>query len=602
MLEPQSRATLTDQLKPPPEYELSRAVGTTFTLELATALAVPLSFASHRVADTTDPIGILDAIRRASDRIDIFAQAGEMSLGAQTDLVAFLEKIVHPVRAKRGLFHPKVWFLEYSSGERRAYRFLCASRNLTPDRSWDVLVRLDGTPAPDGNKQAAASINRPLVALLDHLAAMAVNPMPVRRAQALRAFAQRLRHVEWERPADVKRIEFHAFGVPGQARPEVRGRRALIISPFLSDGGLSQLRQQVRGETHVVSRVESLERLGVASLDDKLRTYVLDDAVTDIDNGGDEVAMVPWDRLSGLHAKVVVTDRADGAHVLLGSANATDAAWRDNVEVMIEFTGSSRRIGVAPTLEALGALKEEVDIEGGQTATAEEEADHRLEVALRRIAAGRITVRVLPGDPYALAVWGDGTVAGGLARAQRDGTTLRWHLLTRADLGASELREGEASASLLLNVELTDITPFLALTAREASGRERKTVVLAELLDDVPSRRDAVIARQLTDRATFVRLLTLMLELSGVTALMPSSNGAFKGFAALGAGGSVEGAGLFEALIRAVGNGQQGLADAKRIIDVVRAQPGRDEILPDGFDELWSRVWETHLSMTGARS
>ena len=57
MLEPQTRAALTEQLAPPPGYELVRAVGTTFTLDLATALTVPLCFASHRVSAADDQLG-----------------------------------------------------------------------------------------------------------------------------------------------------------------------------------------------------------------------------------------------------------------------------------------------------------------------------------------------------------------------------------------------------------------------------------------------------------------------------------------------------------------------------------------------------------------
>ena len=78
MLEPQSRAAFAEEPKPPPGFDLSYAVGTTFTLDLATALSVPLSFASRRVSAADDKLGILESIRQFTDRIDIFCQAGEM--------------------------------------------------------------------------------------------------------------------------------------------------------------------------------------------------------------------------------------------------------------------------------------------------------------------------------------------------------------------------------------------------------------------------------------------------------------------------------------------------------------------------------------------
>jgi hypothetical protein len=45
-----------------------------------------------------------------------------------------------------GLFHPKIWLLRYTSEtEAPAYRFLCLSRNMTFSRSWDLILRLDGS-------------------------------------------------------------------------------------------------------------------------------------------------------------------------------------------------------------------------------------------------------------------------------------------------------------------------------------------------------------------------------------------------------------------------------------------------------------------------
>lgn len=96
MLEPQTRASLTDLLRPPSGFELAHGVGTTFTLDLTTALMIPLSRGSAP-ASVEDPLSILDAVRRVADRLDIFAQAGEISMGTPSDLVAFLERSIHPV-------------------------------------------------------------------------------------------------------------------------------------------------------------------------------------------------------------------------------------------------------------------------------------------------------------------------------------------------------------------------------------------------------------------------------------------------------------------------------------------------------------------------
>lgn len=599
MLEPQSRAALTEQLKPPTGFELSHAVGTTFTLDLATALAVPLSFASHRLSVQDDTLGVLDAIRRAADRVDVFAQAGEISMGAGSDLVAFLEPMIHPVAPRRGLFHPKVWFLEYRAGDHTAYRFLCASRNLTADRSWDVVVRIDGAPAGDGAKREAAAVNRPLVELLRRLTTFGVHELDPARRSRIEDLAERWRMVEWERPDPMKRIAFHVFGNPGARVPHLNGKRALIVSPFVSDDGLRMLRAGVRTDTHLLSRADSLNRLRPESFDAKLSTYVLDEAAAyspeDESTGSGNSVVPPGERLVGLHAKAIVVDRMDGAHVFLGSANATSAGWQTNVEVMVEFVGPIPKVGVEATLAALGELKEEFHTEGGSQLDAKEEAERLLEAFVRGLASARFFARVVAGDPYALRVWADESFVSALARREED-VSVRWHLLTRPDLGSTAIAADESAGVVLPSIPLADVTPFVVLVARDAVGNERRTIVVARLLDDVESRRDAIIARQLTDRAAFIRLLTLLLEISGAWT-MPSSGTGAPGFFG-SADGSGAGTGLFEALVRAVGDGHHGLADARRIIDYLRDHD-EETVLPDGFEELWTEVWAAHLELTG---
>lgn len=591
MLEPQNRATLTEQLAPPSGFALSYAVGTTFTVDLATALSVPLSFASRHASSADDKLGVLDAVRRNANRIDIFAQAGEVAMGNPSDLVALLESMIHPVTVPRGLFHPKVWFLEYQSGERYAYRFLCASRNLTEDRSWDTLVRLDG-----GLADEKIESNAPLVNLLRTLPALAVQPVREHRCDRIAQLADRFHHVRWEHPADVRAVDFHVFGIAGSTLPKLSGIRSLVVSPFLSDDGLRMLRAGVRERTHLLSRAVSIDRLSPESLDGSLTTYVLDDAaiideeVPTVEDGAN--VTTNRDHLSGLHAKVVVVDRAEGAQVLIGSANATDAAWRSNVEVMVQLTGSVPRLGVEATLAALGDLKEEYLSKGGDEEPADERAQRRLEALVRRLAGVRFTARVLPGDPWSLRMWAEVSDEQ-LERIANEGVNLRWHLLTRADLGRAGIPTTEEDSPPIGPVPLTDITPFIVLVARDAEGNERRTIVLAELLDDVPSRTDAIIARQLTDRAAFLRLLALLLDLGGNAIIGANAGG---GFGDWRSASSAEGSGLFEALVRAVGDGNHGLADARRIIDFVREHDDARELLPPGFDALWANIWQAHQS------
>lgn len=604
MLEPQSRAAFTELLKPPAGFEFEYAVGTTFTLDLATALMVPLSFASHRVNASDEKLGVLDAVRRASHRIDVFAQAGQLSMGTRSDLVAFLEPMVHPVTTTSGLFHPKVWVLKYRSGARVTHRFLCGSRNLTGDRSWDVIVCLDESDSPKTTLETRVEQNAPLVSFVLGLPGLAVQPVGNQRLNRIKSFANELSTIEWELPEGARRLTFHALGIGENRapRPDFSGRRSLVISPFVSERGLSELRNGVRENTHLLSRTESLDKLNTDAFDDLLTTYVLDDAasleVTDDGNGAD--------RLSGLHAKVVSVDRQFYSHLFLGSANATDAALQRNVEMMVEVEGKTGVYGVEAMLNALGELKVEYETQGGAEPDPAEEATRNLEARLRDLGRIRVNVKVVEADPYDVRVWVDDGDADAFTHAHDAGVEVRWQFLTRADLGAERITAGEHEAELFEGLNLTDITPFIALigrvTAPDGSQCERSTILLAKLHNDIPNRRDAIIASRLTDKAAFMRLLTLMLELSGVAIANSGDAGAVGFFGSVGTGDAGDGSGLFEALMHAVASGHDGLVEAKRIIDFLHSQGDEQSVLPEGFDDLWKEIWQAHLELTGGES
>ena len=50
--------------------------------------------------------------------------------------------------------------------------------------------------------------------------------------------------------------------------------------------------------------------------------------------------------LAGLHAKTYVIERGHAAHLLLGSANATRAAFDGNIEFLVELVGTKSRLGI----------------------------------------------------------------------------------------------------------------------------------------------------------------------------------------------------------------------------------------------------------------
>ncbi len=155
MLSQGDRTLLVEAVRPPLGYRLDHALITTYSLDLTALLSIPLALTFHDWDERggrprVDPVGLLEAVRRNADQLTVLCQAGEIGVPAsQRNLFAFLENTVHPVSAPRGgIFHPKVWVLRFApnegTGDPILYRLLCASRNLTYDRSWDILLSLDG--------------------------------------------------------------------------------------------------------------------------------------------------------------------------------------------------------------------------------------------------------------------------------------------------------------------------------------------------------------------------------------------------------------------------------------------------------------------------
>lgn len=491
MFEPDSRLVLTEQLRPPTGYRLAHAVGTTFTLDLTTLLSVPLAFAGRVIRDSDDPISILDALRRHSNRVDVFCQAGMIAVPQRaTDLLALLEGSIHPVSVPGGLFHPKVWVLEYEREEDpgdRAHRFLCGSRNLTGDRSWDLVLRLDSV-------DEGGVPGRSIADFLRFLPTSLVVPLAEDRRMRLEQLAARLGSVQWETPAPCHSALFHPLGIGGE-RPELDfdGKRHLVVSPFLTDGGIDLTTVPRSTRIDVVSRPESFERLRPETLR-RIQPWVLDDAAQD-----DEAEHRGESALRGLHAKAVVLDRRDGSHLFLGSANATTAAHRNNVEFMVELIGPQPQIGVEALLgdrSPFRALLNEYQAVGSAEQTDEERLDEQLEVAMRRLANMRLH----------LAVEGDGPCDVSLTAlgAPNDlGLQVSARLATLPSM-VRPLPDG-AEAVRFEGLQVTKLTPFVVLRVEDARGASRQTVVLAELHGDVAGRVDGVLAKQLDSPESTLR-------------------------------------------------------------------------------------------------
>jgi hypothetical protein len=314
MLQPTSRLTLLDAMRPPIGFELESAIAVTFTLDLRALLAAPAAFALARSDGVgsddvqQEPIELLHAVRANAGKLTVFGQVGEIALPPSRRVFAFLEQSVIPVRAPRGgVVHPKLWVLRYEAppdasgteAAERRLRVLVGSRNLTFDSSWDTIVRLDESVDKSG-----ADLSE-LGDLFAGLMSTAETPIGGDHHSRVASLSSALAGVRFALPPGVDDLRLHVLGLLATRSPlPPDADRSLIISPFVSEDFFTTVRPSRVDE--VVSRPESLALLSENALDQIGCIYSFDDgSAVELDDGTAKLSTHdPGRPLVGLHAKV----------------------------------------------------------------------------------------------------------------------------------------------------------------------------------------------------------------------------------------------------------------------------------------------------------
>src|SRR4051794_7251054 len=178
----------------------------------------------------------MEAVRSTADRLDVFHQAGMVSMPpSRSPIFSFLEPVLHAVRRPKSghLFHPKLWVLRYCGEDQddARMRLVVPSRNLTADRSWDLCLTLDGDLVDELN-----GYNAPLADLVKALPDMCLTGLPKEREKKLKDLADDLLHTRWELPAHVDQLYFDVLGLGTPLEVEFfHGENPVVISPFCTE-------------------------------------------------------------------------------------------------------------------------------------------------------------------------------------------------------------------------------------------------------------------------------------------------------------------------------------------------------------------------------
>jgi len=624
MLGPDQRELFLGALSPPDGYRFDRGIGTTFTLDLLTVLIAPLSLAFLEVREATaalgDPVLLLEGLRRHAEHLTIFCQVGRIAIPPPDSyLLSFLEDRIVQVRAPRGgVFHPKLWLLRYKAEDRDMpplYRILSLSRNLTFDNSWDLMLRLEGLVAT--NRMRAYGRNNPLGDFVRCLPSLAVYDED--RQQIIKGIdllQDEVRRVDFRVPLpfNQKHLAFYPSGIPGYPRGyrfDQHASRVMIVSPFLSDHLLQQA--TAHGKDHIlVSRADSLAALKAQTLERFNKSYVLDDMRYSFEqeegdghlDTGEEITGVKPEP-SGLHAKLFILESGWDATWLVGSANATNAAFdRKNVEFMVGLQGRRSKVGIDQILgqegnDTLASLLKiytppESDVAIDKSAQKAEELANRVRNWLVALDT-QLTVRQHDPDRFDLllrAERADEEAPGGIYCIACWPVTL--HTESRVAFTLASLDKEVAFA----NLSLLALTPFIAfeVEAQVKGSKHTLRFVLKIPISGMPAgRMDHVFGAIISDRSQFLRYLWLILAQEDPSQWMDwmedGTGDTWK------TAFSAQERPVLEAMLRALSRSPDKIDRIAEMVESLRCMSKGQSIFPEGFELLWDALLQVRGGM-----
>lgn len=366
--ESHDRTDYSSMLMPPEGFKLDKAVGTTYSLDLEALIAISICMGFAENTDSkllNNPIGMLNALQKVSDKIVVFCEAGQIKVPSNpTTLSILLEKIVVPVALAKdkatgrySAFHPKTWILSYvnDAGDKK-YRFVVMSRNLTFDRSWDISFAMDSS-----NQVKQKEKTKPIIHFLEYLAGCVHNTSQN---------ANQKRKIIWNMMDELTNVSFSLeskkFGENFEILPLGIGENAypmtddvlmctdknsanstfhelVVMSPFLSESVIADFNKSDRGlsgcKRTLITRRSELSKLKNADVDN-FTIYALKDEIID---GENEISDETEEKKKqDIHAKIYIRRKYSDVDLYLGSMNASYSAINKNVEMMLYLGTKSR--------------------------------------------------------------------------------------------------------------------------------------------------------------------------------------------------------------------------------------------------------------------
>lgn len=509
MLDPRikkDRLNYGELLAPPEGYVLTKAVGTTYSLDLYALLAIPVAmfYAKSMEGDfQQNRYDVLDAIRQSKDKVDLFCQRGKIKVPLKySNLLAFMEDCIEEVTPyiENSSFHPKIWVLRFEKGKEQLFRLIVLSRNLTFDRSWDIAYFADGVPARSNSESKK---------LCDYLSYFYTNT----KRKIDTNFIKNLANVEFKNADGF--TDFQIYPILGfeskiKKHPnpltEATYEEMLVISPFVDETTLELLKKNNK-KIALFSREEELDKLAENNLEG-IDCYCMNSLIV---NGEDYLDSENNEALSqNIHAKLFIGQNSKIAEWYIGSANCTSPAFERNAEILIKIKSTLPQY----TIEAVKNTLLDVNYNfftKYDRSIVDNNSDDSLKKVIRAFSyqltkvnfKGTIKERE-EGDNYNLSITAD------LKSFKEDRFVIKVNLIHRDD-DYVEILCGKENSIEFENISISNLSKYLVLTTYEK--KEKLDSLLVKMDLTIPEEREDTIFNELINsKQKFFQYLQFILN------------------------------------------------------------------------------------------
>jgi len=565
-------------LAPPHGYETVFAVGTTYSLDLDALIGACIALGLSESTDNAlkdKPLYLLEALRKTSDKLLIFCEAGQIKApGISNKLHLLLEKmVVEIVMQKNRSFHPKLWLVKYENAVKDTlYRCVVLSRNLTFDRSWDVSVCIEGKPVSEASIDTTKPLSDFLIAISQLVKRHDIDKI---KKRSLLSLSTELQNVEFQLESKIfTDFSFCPVGTPGYNKAHSglfkSYNEILIISPFLSSNIVSEFNALAltspRPNT-LITRKTELAKLKTEAVS-KFILFVMKDMLIDGEESlseGDNDDKQSQD----IHAKLYLKTKNSDSDLFIGSLNATHSAVNGNIEFMLKLSGKRRNLNVeAFKLDIFGTDErsnpfEQVELkEHDESITQDIE---NLDLVIKAICRLKSSAKVLEiGSEYSVEI--------SLTNYRQNDNVFISPLMKPC------MEKNLAAVTRFDNLDLLQLSEFYLIRVTGTESILRRVIKINT--ENMPDKRVSMIANSIIrNKGDFIQYITFLLGDNYLISMLENANQArsfkFNHREPVPA--------LYEKMLKAAAHSPGKLDEIKQILELITD----DSKIPDGFKELY---------------